>query len=159
MGQLGNIEQSRLWRWAPSTLSERMARWGVVIVVCYALIVVMCPVLVHLGVLGDPNAGLQNPIYALPSLAHWCGTDRLGRDGCVRTFAGSGMGLGMLSGYLGGWTDRLLVLLMDNLYTLPVPLLSVVLALLLARGGADALRPSLLPGWGHQLRQCCQTGW
>ena len=137
------------------SLSERMARWGVVIVVAYALVAVLTPLLVHLGVLGDPNAGLQNPIYAPPSWAHWCGTDRLGRDVCVRTLAGSGVALqvvllalgialvigvplGMLSGYLGGWTDRLLVLLMDTLYTLPVLLLSVVLAFLLGRGVPNA---------------------
>jgi len=137
------------------SLSERMARWGVVIVVAYALVAVLTPLLVHLGVLSDPNAGLQNPIYAPPSLAHWCGTDRLGRDVCVRTLAGSGVALqvvllalgialvigvplGMLSGYLGGWTDRLLVLLMDTLYTLPVLLLSVVLAFLLGRGLPNA---------------------
>jgi len=137
------------------SLSERMARWGVVIVVAYALVAVLTPLLVHLGVLSDPNAGLQNPIYAPPSLAHWCGTDRLGRDVCVRTLAGSGVALqvvllalgialvigvplGMLSGYLGGWADRLLVLLMDTLYTLPVLLLSVVLAFLLGRGVPNA---------------------
>jgi peptide/nickel transport system permease protein len=137
------------------SLSARMARWGVVIVVAYGLVAVLTPLLVHLGVLSDPNAGLQNPIYAPPSLAHWCGTDRLGRDVCVRTLAGSGVALqvvllalgialvigvplGMLSGYLGGWTDRLLVLLMDTLYTLPVLLLSVVLAFLLGRGLPNA---------------------
>jgi len=49
-----------------------------------------------------------------------------------------GVPLGMLSGYLGGWTDRLLVLLMDTLYTLPVLLLSVVLAFLLGRGVPNA---------------------
>jgi peptide/nickel transport system permease protein len=132
-----------------------MARWGVVIVVAYALVALLTPLLVHGGVLSDPNAGLQNPIYAPPSMAHWCGTDRLGRDVCVRTLAGSGVALqvvvlalgiallvgvplGMLSGYLGGWVDRLLVLLMDTLYTLPVLLLSVVLAFLLGRGLPNA---------------------
>jgi peptide/nickel transport system permease protein len=132
-----------------------MARWGLVIVVVYALVAVLTPMLVHVGVLADPNAGLQNPIHAPPSLSHWCGTDRLGRDVCVRTLAGSGVALqvvllalgialligvplGMLSGYLGGWVDRLLVLLMDTLYTLPVLLLSVVLAFLLGRGLPNA---------------------
>jgi ABC-type dipeptide/oligopeptide/nickel transport system permease subunit len=37
-----------------------------------------------------------------------------------------------------GWADRLLVLLMDTLYTLPVLLLSVVLAFLLGRGLPNA---------------------
>jgi peptide/nickel transport system permease protein len=132
-----------------------MALWGVAIVLAYALVALFTPVLLHAGVLHDPNAGLDSPIYAPPSWAHWCGTDRLGRDVCVRTLAGSGVALqvvlialllalvlgvplGMVSGYLGGAVDRALVLVMDTLYTLPVLLLSVVLAFLLGRGLPNA---------------------
>jgi len=137
------------------TLSARMARWGVLIVLAYLLVALVTPLLVQAGWLPDPNAGLDSPIYAPPSPAHWCGTDRLGRDVCVRTLAASGVALqvvvlalvvalvvgvplGMASGYLGGWVDRVLVLLMDTLYTLPVLLLSVVLAFLLGRGLPNA---------------------
>ena len=49
-----------------------------------------------------------------------------------------GVPLGMMSGYLGGAFDRMLVLVMDTLYTLPVLLLSVVLAFLLGRGIPNA---------------------
>ncbi len=139
----------------PRSLSLRLARWGLLIVAVYGLVAVLTPPLLHAGWLPDPNTGLQNPIYAPPSPAHWCGTDRLGRDVCVRTLAGSGVALqvvllalvialvigvplGMVSGYLGGWADRGLVLLMDTLYTLPVLLLSVVLAFLLGRGLPNA---------------------
>ena len=132
-----------------------MARWGLVIVAIYGLVALVTPVLLAAGLLPDPNAGLENPIYAPPSLAHWCGTDRLGRDVCVRTLQGSGVALqvvllavtfalvigvplGMVSGYLGGAVDRVLVLLMDTLYTLPVLLLSVVLAFLLGLGIPNA---------------------
>ena len=141
--------------WQPRTLSGRMARWGALTVLAYALIALATPALIHWGWLADPNAGLANPIDAAPTLQHWCGTDRLGRDVCVRTLAGSGVALqvvlvalvlalllgvplGMVSGYLGGPVDRLLVLLMDTLYTLPVLLLSVVLAFLLGRGLPNA---------------------
>ncbi|MFZ9282184.1 MAG: ABC transporter permease [Prochlorococcaceae cyanobacterium] len=119
------------------------------------MVALLVPVLVHAGVLSDPALGIDNPVNAPPSLAHWCGTDRLGRDVCARTLAGSGVALqvvalavlialfvgvplGMLSGYLGGPVDRLLVLLMDTLYTLPVLLLSVVMAFLLGRGIPNA---------------------
>ena len=119
---------------ARPSLSARMARWGLVIVAIYGLVALVTPVLLSAGLLPDPNAGLDNPIYAPPSMAHWCGTDRLGRDVCVRTLQGSGVALqvvllavtfalaigvplGMVSGYLGGAVDRLLVLLMDTLYT------------------------------------------
>ena len=49
-----------------------------------------------------------------------------------------GVPLGMVSGYFGGAVDRLMVLLMDTLYTLPVLLLSVVLAFLLGKGIPNA---------------------
>ncbi|WP_010304240.1 ABC transporter permease [Synechococcus sp. CB0101] len=146
---------SRLLAWRPRNLAGRMARWGVVIVIVYLLIALLTPLFTHLGLLPDVNAGLDNPIYAPPSWQHWCGTDRLGRDVCSRTLAGSGVALqvvaialvsalvigvplGMVSGYLGGWIDRSLVLLMDTLYTLPVLLLSVVLAFLLGKGLPNA---------------------
>ena len=136
-------------------LAARMARWGLVIVVAYVLVALATPVLIQAGLVADANGGLENPIYGPPSLAHWCGTDRLGRDVCARTLAGSGVALevvalalglalligvplGMVSGYLGGGLDRLLVLLMDTLYTLPVLLLSVVLAFLLGKGLPNA---------------------
>ena len=136
-------------------LASRMGRWGLVLVLAYAAVALATPLLLQAGWLVDPNNGLDSPIYAPPSLAHWCGTDRLGRDVCSRTLAGSGVALqvvvfalglalvigvplGMLSGYLGGAVDRLLVLLMDTLYTLPVLLLSVVLAFLLGKGLPNA---------------------
>ena len=146
---------TQLLAWLPRNLAGRMARWGVVIVIVYVLIALLTPLFTHLGLLPDVNAGLDNPIYAPPSWQHWCGTDRLGRDVCSRTLAGSGVALqvvaialvsalvigvplGMVSGYLGGWIDRTLVLLMDTLYTLPVLLLSVVLAFLLGKGLPNA---------------------
>jgi peptide/nickel transport system permease protein len=136
-------------------LAARLARSGLVIVVAYVLVALATPVLIQAGLVADANGGLENPIYGPPSLAHWCGTDRLGRDVCARTLAGSGVALevvalalglalligvplGMVSGYLGGGLDRLLVLLMDTLYTLPVLLLSVVLAFLLGKGLPNA---------------------
>jgi len=139
----------------PTTLSARLARWGLVIVAAYVVVALVLPLLLHLGLLPDPAAGVDNPVNAPPSWSHWCGTDRLGRDVCTRTLAGSGVALqvvalavvialvigvplGMVSGYLGGGVDRLLVLLMDTLYTLPVLLLSVVLAFLLGRGLPNA---------------------
>ncbi len=75
------------------SLSTRMARWGLLIVGIYLLVALVTPLLVTAGILPDANAGLENPIYSGPSWTHWCGTDRLGRDVCVRTMAGSGVAL------------------------------------------------------------------
>jgi len=138
-----------------ATLSARMARWGFYIVMVYAAAALLAAAMKCLGWLPQAGSPLDQPIYAPPSLEHWCGTDRLGRDVCERTAAGAGAALqvvvlalvsallvgvplGMASGYLGGAVDRLLVLLMDTLYTMPVLLLSVVLAFLLGRGLPNA---------------------
>ncbi len=138
-----------------TSLSGHMTTCGAVILAVYLLAALFTPVLSGLDIIPEPSTGLENPIFAPPSLAHWCGTDRLGRDVCVRTLAGSGVALqvvllavslavvigvplGMISGYLGGALDRTLILLMDTLYTIPVLLLSVVMAFLLGRGVPNA---------------------
>ncbi len=137
------------------SLSSSMAAWGILILATYFLAALLTPLMVKSGVLPDANYGIDNAIYSPPGLSHWCGTDRLGRDVCVRVLEGSGVALkvvslavslavlvgvplGMISGYLGGGVDRTLVLIMDTLYTLPVLLLSVVLAFLLGRGIPNA---------------------
>lgn len=51
----------------PMSLSSRLARLGAVIVLLFALIALLTPVLVSLGVLSDPSQGLDNPIHAAPS--------------------------------------------------------------------------------------------
>ncbi len=136
-------------------LSQRLAGCGAFILFVYMGVAILVPLITALGYLPDPNSGLDNPIYAPPSFDHWCGTDRLGRDVCVRTLQASGVALqivffaiflgvllgvpiGILSGYLGGGLDRCLVLIMDTLYSVPVLLLSVVLAFLLGRGILNA---------------------
>ena len=126
-----------LFSWRPRTLSARLARVGVWVLLLYVLIALLSPLLFQLGLLPDVNSGLHSPINAPPSLEHWCGTNRLGQDVCARTIAGAGVALqvvvlalslalvigvplGMLSGYFGGPLDRALVLLMDTLYSLPM---------------------------------------
>ncbi len=128
---------------------------GLMIVSLYIGIAILVPILISLNAIPNGEFGLGNPIFAPPSVEHWCGTDRLGRDVCIRTLAGSGVALnvvflavslallvgvplGLLSGYLGGLLDRVLVVLMDTLYTIPVLLLSVVMAFILGRGILNA---------------------
>lgn len=71
-----------------------------------------------------------------PSSAHWAGTDEFGRDVFSRLIIGArtslwisllsvsvavlaGTFIGMLAGYLRGWTDRLLMMVNDALLTFP----------------------------------------
>ncbi len=132
-----------------------MATWGLILLGFYLFAAFLTPILIRLSVLPNGQWGLDSPMYAPPSWGHWCGTDRLGRDVCVRTLLGTsvalqvvflavgfavliGVPLGILSGYIGGLLDRAMLLIMDTLYTVPVLLLSVVIAFLLGRGIVNA---------------------
>ena len=153
-----------------------MAIWGLWLLGAYLVVACLTPLLISLGFLSDGQIGLDNPMYAPPSLQHWCGTDRLGRDVCVRTLQGTGVALqvvflavtlavfigvpiGILSGYVGGVVDRILLLIMETLYTVPVLLLSVVIAFVLGRGilnAAIALCVVYIPQYFRVVRN--QTG-
>ncbi|WP_269622457.1 ABC transporter permease [Prochlorococcus marinus] len=137
------------------SLSQKMSDWGVCLLGIYLVIAFLTPILINLGLIPDGQFGLDSPIFAPPSLEHFCGTDRLGRDVCSRTLQGTsvalqvvflavglavliGLPIGILSGYIGGFFDKALVLIMETLYTVPVLLLSVVIAFLLGRGIPNA---------------------
>ncbi len=92
-----------------------------------------------LALLGQPTA---------PSLAHWLGTDELGRDALTRLLYGGRISLavglsgalvataigtltGALAGYFGGWVDAMLMRFTDVMLSIPaLPLVLVISALL-----------------------------
>jgi len=95
--------------------------------------------------------------FAAPSAQHWFGTDEFGRDVFSRIMAGATVSLtisgasvlfalvagtliGIVSGYAGGWTDRLVMMLVEALMAFP--------GLLLALGIMTVLGPSK---WGLVL--------
>jgi peptide/nickel transport system permease protein len=112
------------------------------------------PVSAVLGV--DPNAVELLDRLAGPSAGHPLGTDELGRDVLLRLLAGGRVSLvigiaaaltaaafgtvvGLAAGYLGGWTDRVLMRMTDAIIALPLlPLLIVLAALDLGKLGLPA---------------------
>jgi peptide/nickel transport system permease protein len=104
------------------------------------------PLLAHwLG--ADPATVNLLDRFADPSAAHPLGTDELGRDTLLRLLEGGrvsltiggvaavaaaalGAAIGLAAGYLGGWTDRVLMRLVDAVIALPLLPLLIVLAAL-----------------------------
>ena len=136
-------------------VGQNIRRAGFLIVLFYLLVVLIIKFLEVNNFFGYSFSTLSNDIFAPPSIKHFCGTDRLGRDVCLRTLQGSsiaievvllavffalslGLPLGLLSGYLGGIFDKCLSLIMDTIFSIPVILLSVVIAFVLGRGIVNA---------------------
>ncbi len=136
-------------------ISKDIRKTGFIILSFYIFIVILMMIFDFYKVFDFSETALNNQIYAPPSLSHLCGTDRLGRDVCLRTLQGStiafevvflslffsvlvGLPLGLISGYYGGYIDKFLSILMDTIYSIPVILLSVVIAFILGRGVFNA---------------------
>ena len=91
----------------------------------------------------SPIVGVTADKLLGPSLAHWFGTDHLGRDVYTRVVYGTassvssaliavvigvilGGFIGLVSGFLGGWVDIVLARLVDVLLAIPKFLLAVI---------------------------------
>jgi peptide/nickel transport system permease protein len=91
-----------------------------------------------------------------PSSDHWFGTTQGGEDVYSRVIFGAqtavevillavalsivvGVPLGLISGYLGGWLDRVLVLIADALFAFPSLLLAVIVNIAIAGGTSSKL--------------------
>ena len=136
-------------------ISKNIRKTGFIILSFYIIAVLFILLFDSFNLLDFSETALNNQIYAPPSISHLCGTDRLGRDVCIRTLQGStiafevvflsiflsllvGLPLGLISGYFGGYIDKFLSLIMDTIFSIPVILLSVVIAFILGRGVINA---------------------
>ncbi|MEL6930702.1 MAG: ABC transporter permease [Cyanobacteria bacterium J06600_6] len=145
----------RLPRRLSLSLSQSLTLIGLMITLSFIAIAFLAPVLQNIGWLQDPTAGLTNPIHEAPGASHWFGTTRQGYDVFSRTLFGTqaalkvvvlattlslviGVPLGLVSGYLGGKVDKVLIFFMDTIYTLPGLLLSVTLAFVVGKGVINA---------------------
>jgi peptide/nickel transport system permease protein len=101
----------------------------------------------------DPIDGDLVARFSAPSWQHWMGTDEFGRDVLSRIMGGAGVSvavslgavlsailcgasIGVLTGYIGGWFDRIAMILLESLMAFP--------GLLLALGIMAIIGPSKL---------------
>ncbi|PSB11817.1 peptide ABC transporter permease [Pleurocapsa sp. CCALA 161] len=162
----------RLPRQFRLTLSQSLTLIGLTITLSFIAIAFLAPTLQNIGWLQDPNEALANPIHEAPGADYWFGTTRQGYDVFARTLFGTqaalkvvvlattlsliiGVPLGLVSGYLGGKIDKVLIFFMDTIYTLPGLLLSVTLAFVVGQGvinAAIALSIAYIPQYYRIVR-------
>src|SRR5579862_1389793 len=118
----------------------------------------------------DPTAQNLLARLAVPSVAHWMGTDELGRDILSRIIYGTrvsmivsvsvvlgagivGLAIGALAGYFGGWLDRLVNIILINAFlSFPGILLAIAFAAFLGPGIDKVIFALIVTGWAGYAR-------
>ena len=136
-------------------LQRFMLLLGFVMVAAFIVLAIFAPWIAPYGFNDDRANGVIFGTQQAPSAAHWFGTTVGGTDVLSRVIYGTrtaveviilavvlsgviGIPLGLLSGYISGWIDRVLVLVMDALYSFPSLLLAIVVSIVLAGGNSGA---------------------
>jgi peptide/nickel transport system permease protein len=147
-----------------------LARWllqsplgvaGAVLTLLFLLAALFAPLLAP----SDPSAIALTDRLAAPTTAHWFGTDELGRDILSRVLFGArvsmtvavsvvglslllGLVFGSIAGYYGGWTDRILSMLVMNAFlALPGILLAIAFVAFLGPGLFNLILALSISGW------------
>jgi len=147
------LPDDRPWRRALRRLVRRRgAMVGLSIVLFFVLIAIFAPYVAPYS----PIATDWGAVRKAPSLAHWLGTDEIGRDVLSRVVFGAraslmagvvsvlislslGVPLGLLSGYVGGFLDGLLMRIVDAMLACPFLILAIALAAFLGPNLTNAM--------------------
>ena len=106
---------------------------------------------------------------SLPSIAHWLGTDRFGRDIFVRLMSGARISLsvgfaaaimnlvigtvyGGICGYIGGKTDLILMRVVDIIYSVPTLLYVILIMLIFGANVFSVLIAIGISSWAGMAR-------
>ncbi|MGO9332641.1 MAG: dipeptide/oligopeptide/nickel ABC transporter permease/ATP-binding protein [Acidimicrobiales bacterium] len=138
---------------APLMAVHGLPRWlfwtGATITLVFVVLAVFAPEIAPYGYNQYVAHGIRFPQQAPPSAVHWLGTTVVSEDVYSRVIFGArtsievvvlalmfsvviGVPLGLISGYFGGWLDRVLVLINDSIFAFPYLLLAIVIAFLLS---------------------------
>ncbi|WP_312119293.1 ABC transporter permease [Pantoea vagans] len=141
---------------------------GLTLVAILILMALLAPLIAPF----DPNMQTMSSRLLAPSAQHWFGTDGFGRDLLSRVIYGTrptlllvslilvltipaGLLIGITAGYVGGWTERLLMRITDIFLSLPNLVIALALVAILGPGlmnGALALALTSWPPFARQAR-------
>ena len=173
----------RAWLLTDTPSSRRQAAWGrryrlwlqfrrnplamagLLVVLALIVVSVLAPVLAPY----DPGAQNLALRLARPSMAHWLGTDELGRDVLSRLLFGGrvtlgmvvavvvlvapvGLAVGCVAGYAGGVWDRILMRVTDVFLAFPRLVLALAFVAALRPGVTSAVAAIALTAWPPYAR-------
>ncbi|EIB97867.1 MULTISPECIES: ABC transporter permease [Pantoea] len=141
---------------------------GLTLVAILILMALLAPLIAPF----DPNLQTMSSRLLPPSAQHWFGTDGFGRDLLSRVIYGArptlllvslilvltipaGLLIGITAGYVGGWTERVLMRITDIFLSLPNLVIALALVAILGPGlmnGALALALTSWPPFARQAR-------
>jgi peptide/nickel transport system permease protein len=133
-------------------LRRPSAAMGLIVIAGFVVIAVAASVVAPY----DPIATSFSTVRKAPSIAHWFGTDDIGRDVLSRVVFGArasllagvvsvlisisvGVPVGLLAGYAGGLTDMLISRVTDALLACPFLILAIALAAFLGPSLTNAM--------------------
>ena len=144
---------------------NRLAMMGLGIVLLLVLMAALAPVLAPY----DPYMQDLSTRLLPPSAEHWLGTDAFGRDILSRIIYGSrltlmivalvavtapvaGLLIGTVAGYLGGWTDTVLMRVTDIFLAFPKLILALAFVSALGPGIENAIIAIAITSWPPYAR-------
>ena len=157
-----------LMRSIRSLARDPMGLLGLTLVVIFLLMALLAPLIAPY----DPLKISVQSKFEAPNLAHWLGTDHLGRDTLSRIIYGSrtalsialtatglaglcGLLLGLIAGFGPRWLDGILVLLFDSMSSLPMILFALAVITVLGPGTATLILVIVLvsiPSYARLIR-------
>lgn len=150
---------------SPFRNTTGMARWllivGLLMTAFFLFLAVFAPWVAPTGFNESVMNGKEIADNQAPSGQHWFGTNDAYNDILSRAIWGArtavevvllslllslviGVPLGLVSGYFGGWVDRLMVFVMDALYSFPSLLLALIFSFLLRDKLGGGIMPAAL---------------
>jgi peptide/nickel transport system permease protein len=145
--------------------------FGAVVLTVFILVALFSPVLTPT----DPDRMDLRARFAPPTIsmndgkAHLLGADQIGRDMLSRLIAGSritlvvsatavliggalGVWLGLLAGYFGGWTDRVIMRVADMQLSIPLMLFALIIIAALGPSLVNLIGVLAVTGWTRFAR-------
>lgn len=144
---------------------NKIAMMGIVIVALITLIAIFAPIFYPHDYYSQ-NFAIKNQG---PSLEHWFGTDKFGRDEFARICYGARISLtvayvasilnivigvlyGGIAGYFGGKIDNIMMRIIDVLYSIPMMIYVILLMLVMGSGMKSIIIALAISYWVNMAR-------